>query len=465
MSSHLESSAPPVTRELAAFAVKAAHEGITERTRREAVRTFVNWLGCAIGGARHPAVDIALDTLAPFAGPAEFTVPGRERQGRPVRRDARHGHLEPRLRLRRHPPQDHHPSGGTGRLGAAAPRRARSASPGGAFLEALIVGIEVECRLGNAVYPAHYDIGWHITGTTGVFGAAAAASRVLGLDARSGDLRARHRGHPVERLSRDVRLHVQELPRRRRREERPLGGPLWRSAGSRARPAASRRPRGFANVMSTERDYDEISRDLGVALGKRAQHLQALRLRHRHPPLDRRRGPDRAGVGRGGRGGGLDRAHGASARPGADGQQGPEDGPAVEVLRLPCGRRRATSIGRAGEHEFSDEVVADPRLVALRDKISASRRARHPRGRGPDGPHHHRTGAGSRSMSSTRSAASQRPMSDEQISAKFMDLATPVIGQSAAERALAGAWAIEKATKLDDLLEAARSGKLRSAAE
>ena len=34
------------------------------------------------------------------------------------------------------------------------------------FLYALTVGIETECRIGNCVYPAHYDAGWHITGTT-----------------------------------------------------------------------------------------------------------------------------------------------------------------------------------------------------------------------------------------------------------------------------------------------------------
>src|SRR5436190_659145 len=45
----------------------------------------------------------------------------------------------------------------------------------------MVLGIEVECRIGNAVYPAHYDRGWHITGTAGVFGAAAASGRVLGL--------------------------------------------------------------------------------------------------------------------------------------------------------------------------------------------------------------------------------------------------------------------------------------------
>ena len=52
------------------------------------------------------------------------------------------------------------------------------------LLTALIVGVEVECRIGNSVYPDHYDRGWHITGTAGVFGAAAAVGHAIGLDAQ-----------------------------------------------------------------------------------------------------------------------------------------------------------------------------------------------------------------------------------------------------------------------------------------
>ncbi|MCW5604001.1 MAG: MmgE/PrpD family protein, partial [Burkholderiales bacterium] len=42
--------------------------------------------------------------------------------------------------------------------------------------------IDVECRLGRALFPKHYDEGWHITATLGTVGAAAAGSVVLGLD-------------------------------------------------------------------------------------------------------------------------------------------------------------------------------------------------------------------------------------------------------------------------------------------
>src|SRR5207248_854567 len=40
-----------------------------------------------------------------------------------------------------------------------------------------------ECRIGRAVGVDHYQRGFHATGTVGTFGAAAACSRLLGLDA------------------------------------------------------------------------------------------------------------------------------------------------------------------------------------------------------------------------------------------------------------------------------------------
>lgn len=53
---------------------------------------------------------------------------------------------------------------------------------GRALLDAYVVGFEIECRLGVVMNPRHYhDRGWHCTSTIGTVGAAAAASRVLGL--------------------------------------------------------------------------------------------------------------------------------------------------------------------------------------------------------------------------------------------------------------------------------------------
>jgi 2-methylcitrate dehydratase PrpD len=53
---------------------------------------------------------------------------------------------------------------------------------GSELLHAFILGVETECRIGNAVCPEHYEAGWHITGTAGVFGSAAASGKLLKLN-------------------------------------------------------------------------------------------------------------------------------------------------------------------------------------------------------------------------------------------------------------------------------------------
>jgi 2-methylcitrate dehydratase PrpD len=50
------------------------------------------------------------------------------------------------------------------------------------LIAAYAVGFEVMARLSRALGPAHYARGWHATSTLGTLGAAAAASRLLGLD-------------------------------------------------------------------------------------------------------------------------------------------------------------------------------------------------------------------------------------------------------------------------------------------
>ncbi len=61
-----------------------------------------------------------------------------------------------------------------------------TSASGSAVLDAYIAGFEVECRLGLVMNPRHYhERGWHCTSSIGTLGAAAAAARLLGLDAPS----------------------------------------------------------------------------------------------------------------------------------------------------------------------------------------------------------------------------------------------------------------------------------------
>ncbi len=54
---------------------------------------------------------------------------------------------------------------------------------GADVLLAYLVGVEVECKIAEAINPRHYQTGFHATATCGTFAAAAAASVLLGFDA------------------------------------------------------------------------------------------------------------------------------------------------------------------------------------------------------------------------------------------------------------------------------------------
>jgi 2-methylcitrate dehydratase PrpD len=173
---------PPadVTHRLAAYVVQARPEDVPAPIRSEACRTLLNWAGCTVGGSAHETVDIAVRALGPFSGPREATLLGRRERVDILQASLINGissHVldfdDTHLKTVIHPAGPVAPA-----LLALAEQQPVS---GRDFLHALILGVEVECRIGSAVYPAHYDRGWHITGTTGVFGAAAAAGRLLGL--------------------------------------------------------------------------------------------------------------------------------------------------------------------------------------------------------------------------------------------------------------------------------------------
>jgi 2-methylcitrate dehydratase PrpD len=59
----------------------------------------------------------------------------------------------------------------------------RTHASGAAFLEAFLVGFEVECKVAEAIAPEHYNRGFHSTGTIGTFGAAAAAAKLMHMPA------------------------------------------------------------------------------------------------------------------------------------------------------------------------------------------------------------------------------------------------------------------------------------------
>jgi 2-methylcitrate dehydratase PrpD len=58
----------------------------------------------------------------------------------------------------------------------------RQGASGAAFLEAFLVGFEVECKIAEAIDPDHYLRGFHSSGTIGTFASAAAAAKLMQLN-------------------------------------------------------------------------------------------------------------------------------------------------------------------------------------------------------------------------------------------------------------------------------------------
>lgn len=168
---------------LAAFIVHSTWDDLPETVRHAAKRSLLNGFGTAFAGCKDSALDISAATLLQFSGSPEATLIGRTEKADILTASFLnaaalnvHDFDDTHLRTVIHPTAPVAPA-----LMALAERRMIS---GRDFLHALALGIETACRVGNAVSPGHYRRGWHITATCGVFGAAVAVGKILGLDER-----------------------------------------------------------------------------------------------------------------------------------------------------------------------------------------------------------------------------------------------------------------------------------------
>lgn len=169
-----------VTRILARRVVESRYGDLPAPVLHEAARALLNWCGCAIGGSRHETVDFALAAIMPFAGSAQAAVFGRGERMDILNAALINGISSHVLDFDDTQAEAIHPSSPVlPALLALAEWRGFS---GAELAHAFVVGVEVECRVGRSVFPQHYDRGWHITGTAGIFGAAAAAGKLLGLN-------------------------------------------------------------------------------------------------------------------------------------------------------------------------------------------------------------------------------------------------------------------------------------------
>ena len=169
-----------VTSQLADYVVNASLSDIPDDVRKESRRALHNYVGCALGGSHHEAMDIVLAALGPYSGERNARVLGRADKVDPLLASMLNG-----ISSHVHDYDDTTPKNfihPTSPVASALFGYAAVNPVSGADFElALILGIEVVSRIGTATYPSHYDAGWHSTGSIGVFGAAATIGKLLKL--------------------------------------------------------------------------------------------------------------------------------------------------------------------------------------------------------------------------------------------------------------------------------------------
>ena len=173
-----------LTRALAERAIALRYDELPTPVRELAEQCILDYLGVAIAGSQDPLVRILLDEMAEAGGSPQSSIIGHSVRlpvvsAALVNGSAAHAldYDDVNMAMPGHPSVPILP----GLLALAELKE----SSGTEVITAFVAGYETACRIGAALQPGHYNLGFHSTGTVGCFGAAAACARLLGLDAEA----------------------------------------------------------------------------------------------------------------------------------------------------------------------------------------------------------------------------------------------------------------------------------------
>ena len=440
-------NAPPVTQILAKFVSTHPSKGWSDAVDHEAHRTFMNWLGCAVGAAKHEAADAALAAVSMLQPAAQASVLGRKGKvdmGSAALVNGITSHTfdfdDTHLKTIIHP--------GGPVASAVLALAEHIGSSGREVIDALVIGIDVSCRVGNAKYPDHYARGWHITGSTGTLGAAAACARLLKLDVEKTAMALGiAASQPVGMREQFGTMTKPFHPGGAARAG--LMSALLASKGFTASPKALEAPRGMMQTVSTKNAWGEITGELGqrfeISFNSYKPFACGIVI---HPSIDacaqlRSQGVTPEQVER------IElKVHSLVLE--LTGKKEPQDGLQAK-FSVYHGCAAGLTFGYAAEDEFSDEVVNRADMVALRRKVvatvddsideaSADVTAVLKDGRRVHVFVEHAIGS------------LQNPMTDANLEAKFRGLSDPILGAAQTSELIKACWAVGKAANVAALV-------------
>ena len=439
------------TQTLASYVVTGRIESVPEDVRHEARRAIVNYVGCALGGSVDTAVDRAIHALGPYAGKPTASILGRSERMDPLHASLMNGISSHVYDFDDTTPKNYiHPTSPV----ASALFAYASANPvsGRDFMEAFILGFEAESRIGNAVYPAHYDVGWHITGTAGVFGAAAAIGKLLNLEGHEmiwaiGLAATQAAGLREMFGSMAKALHPG------RAAQNGYAAALLAQAGFTAGEHGLEGPRGFAAVQAAQYDLSKITARLGEDFDLRANTYKPFPCGIvNHPTIDgciqihdeHQLAPDQiAAVGLRVAPLVMDLCNQQGITKGLQGKFSVYHGAAIGLVR-----------GKAGIEEYTDEAVNDPQIKRVRELVLAV-------GDPSITEDQARieveltTGAKLTRFVEQSLGNVHRPMTDKQLEAKFRDQAVAALPAEQVEKAIGLCWMIDELDDVAELVHAA----------
>jgi len=436
-----------VAERLGRFVAASRWDALSPALRHEGRRSLLNFVGCALGVARTPPIDMAMRVLLPLSGAERVAVIGRTERLDSLGAcflNAIGGNLldydDTHLRTVIHPTAPVAP--------AALALAEQRGLPGSAMLHAFILGAEVACRIGNAVSPGHYARGWHITSTCGVFGAAAASAKLLGLNAEQTThalgIAASQSAGIIENLpSAAKNVSVGNAARN------GLFAALLAEAGYTAAPSAIEGTLGWARAMGDAPNVADALDGLGeqweLAANTYKPYPAGIVM---HAVIDACLA--------------LRRDHNVTAAEIADitvsGDQllldrGDRSVAGDRDARVSIHHCAAVAFlfGRAGLQEFSDATVHDPAVVALRGRTQALLDADSPRG-AATATVRTRDGRVLTSTVTHAKGSSAHPLTDQEIETKVRDSANHGAFAGSIDAVIAAVWHIDTMPTIDALI-------------
>ncbi|MGO8916723.1 MAG: MmgE/PrpD family protein [Stellaceae bacterium] len=438
----------PVTAELARRAAALRHDDLPEEVRLLARQCLLDWLAVTLAGSREELARILLTEAEEQGGAPTATVIGHRlklptQQAALVNGAASHAldYDDVNMTMGGHPTAPLLPA-------VLALAEARGAS-GAQVIAAFVAGYETLCRVGALVSPGHYARGFHNTATVGSFGAAAAASHLLGLGAARTATALGIAGTQAAGLKSMFGTMCKPLHAGKAAQNGLLAASLA-ARGFTSRDDVLECAQGFAETQSPD-----FRPERALAPPRQGWHLRDNLFKYHaacyltHAPIEcareLRRQPD------------FD--------PGAVREVvlKVESG-AAKVCHIPAPRtgleakfslRLTTAMGLAGLdtaalETYSEKNAGDPRLVSLRDKVTVDFQ--------PDWPH--TVAVLTVTLSDGRVLEARHdsglPASDlaaqgRRLEAKFMSLAAPVLGGAQAERLSAAVAGLDRLRSIAEL--------------